>query len=450
MDENSRNHLWKEYMSTKNSEIRDKIILEYAPLVKIVAGRLSIYLGYNVEYDDLVGYGIFGLIDAIDKFDYDKGVKFETYASLRIRGAILDQIRKMDWIPRSLRQKQKKMEAAISKIETQYGRPAKDEEIASELGIETEELISWQGQAKITNIISLDEFVEAAGEKEVNAIKSNSYEQPESIALKNEIKQQLMDSLETLTDKEKFKEVYEKINESSKDNRNKDKLISSSKKLLKQAEDKPKKILKKIETLEEKLKESEKDIISINDPDACFMKNKKGKWEFDYNGQIAVDDYKGIILASYITNNPTDYYELIPLMEQVQSNLSEIYDETPVNYQVSSDNGYSTDMNTEYLEQNGFDGYISSRKLSREQKKYNLSDKPFAKDNFFYDNEMMTYIRPLGQPLYKISEYTYKNKSRISHWTKECKTCPMQLFCSKGNRCRVIQDYKIPSKIRMQ
>lgn len=137
-------------------------------------------------------------------------------------------------------------------------------------------------------------------------------------------------------------------------------------------------------------------------------------------------------------------------MEQVQSNLSEIYDETPVNYQVSADNGYSTDMNTEYLEQNGFDGYISSRKLSREQKKYNLSDKPFAKDNFFYDNEMMTYIRPLGQPLYKISEYTYKNKSRISHWTKECKTCPMQLFCSKGNRCRVIQDYKIPSKIRMQ
>ena len=255
---------------------------------------------------------------------------------------------------------------------------------------------------------------------------------------------------ETLTDKEKFKEVYEKINESSKDNRNKDKLISSSKKLLKQAEDKPKKILKKIETLEEKLKESEKDIISINDSDACFMKNKKGKWEFDYNGQIAVDDYKGIILASYITNNSTDYYELIPLMEQVQSNLSEIYDETPVNYQVSADNGYSTDMNTEYLEQNGFDGYISSRKLSREQKKYNLSDKPFAKDNFFYDNEMMTYIRPLGQTLYKISEYTYKNKSRISHWTKECKTCPMQLFCSKGNRCRVIQDYKIPSKIRMQ
>lgn len=73
-----------------------KIIIEYAPLVKLVAGRLSMYLGYNVEYEDLVSYGIFGLIDAIDKYDFNKNVKFETYASLRIRGAILDQIRKMD------------------------------------------------------------------------------------------------------------------------------------------------------------------------------------------------------------------------------------------------------------------------------------------------------------------------------------------------------------------
>ena len=120
---------------------------------------------------------------------------------------------------------------------------------------------------------------------------------------------------ETLTDKEKFKEVFEKVNESSKDDRNKDKLRSSSKNLLKQAEEKPEKILEKVVTLEEKLKESGKDVISINDPDARFMKNKKGKWEYDYNGQIAVDEHKGIILASYITNNPTDHYELIPLME---------------------------------------------------------------------------------------------------------------------------------------
>ena len=105
MDEAGRDKLWKNYISTHSNEYRDELIVEYAQLVKLVAGRLNMYLGYNVEYDDLVGYGIFGLIDAIDKFDYGKNVKFETYASLRIRGAILDQIRKMDWIPRSVRQK---------------------------------------------------------------------------------------------------------------------------------------------------------------------------------------------------------------------------------------------------------------------------------------------------------------------------------------------------------
>ncbi|MBQ9699747.1 MAG: RNA polymerase sigma factor WhiG, partial [Lachnospiraceae bacterium] len=89
MTEGERNKLWAEYSKNHSAEIREKIILEYAPLVKVVAGRLSMYLGYNVEYDDLVGYGIFGLIDAIDKFDYGKGIKFETYASLRIRGAVL-------------------------------------------------------------------------------------------------------------------------------------------------------------------------------------------------------------------------------------------------------------------------------------------------------------------------------------------------------------------------
>ena len=108
MDEAGRKKLWEEYSKDKSPEIREKIILEYAPLVKVVAGRLSMYLGYNVEYEDLVSYGIFGLIDAIDKFDFLKDVKFETYASLRIRGSILDQIRKMDWIPRTIRQKQKK------------------------------------------------------------------------------------------------------------------------------------------------------------------------------------------------------------------------------------------------------------------------------------------------------------------------------------------------------
>ena len=101
MDDMQKEDLWKEYVKTKDPAIRERLIIEYSSLVKIVAGRLGMYLGYTVEYDDLVGYGIFGLIDAIDKFELTKGVKFETYASLRIRGSILDQIRKMDWIPRT-------------------------------------------------------------------------------------------------------------------------------------------------------------------------------------------------------------------------------------------------------------------------------------------------------------------------------------------------------------
>ena len=109
MDEILKEELWKEYQKSKSPGIREQLIIEYSSLVNVVAGRMSMHLGHLVEYDDLVGYGIFGLIDAIDKFELTKGVKFETYASLRIRGAILDQIRKMDWIPRTLRQKQKKM-----------------------------------------------------------------------------------------------------------------------------------------------------------------------------------------------------------------------------------------------------------------------------------------------------------------------------------------------------
>lgn len=203
MDEAEKNKLWETYSKTKDSNLKEKLIIEYAPLVKFVAGRLSMYLGYTVEFDDLVGYGIFGLIDAIDKFDYEKGIKFETYASLRIRGAILDQIRKMDWIPRSLRQKQKKIDAAMSKLELELGRPATDEELAKEIGISEDELLNWQGQANVTNVISLDEFVDTSGEKNVESVGVNTFETPEEVIEKDELKKLLAESLETLTDREK-------------------------------------------------------------------------------------------------------------------------------------------------------------------------------------------------------------------------------------------------------
>ena len=195
--------LWEAYQKNPSCEIREKIILEYAPLVKVVAGRLSMYLGYNVEYDDLVGYGIFGLIDAIDKFDAAKDVKFETYASLRIRGSILDQIRKMDWIPRTVRQKQKNLDEAIKKIEMQTGRNASEEEIAKEIGISDDELSIWQSQLKVTNVVSLNEYVEQGTEPVMDAKNNSHFIQPEEKVQENELKQVLKDTLKLLTEKER-------------------------------------------------------------------------------------------------------------------------------------------------------------------------------------------------------------------------------------------------------
>ena len=209
MDEVGRNKLWQEYMQTGKSEIREQLIAEYAQLVKLVAGRLSMYLGYNVEYDDLVGYGIFGLIDAIDKFDYSKNVKFESYASLRIRGAILDQIRKMDWLPRSIRQKQKKIDAAMSKIETEKGHVATDEEIAEELEITVDELNSWQGQTKASNLISLDEYTETGSEAKIESVTNTHFDQPEEVLEKEELKIKLTEAINSLTEKERNVILYE-------------------------------------------------------------------------------------------------------------------------------------------------------------------------------------------------------------------------------------------------
>ncbi len=203
MSAENKQKLWEDYSRKRSPELQEKIIIEYAGLVKLVAGRLSMYLGYNVEYDDLVGYGTFGLIDAIDKFDYAKGVKFETYASLRIRGAILDQIRKMDWIPRSIRQKQRKIDIACQNLEVKYGRMANDEEIASELEITVDELENWQNQTKVTNIISLDEFMEQGSEGKVEQSLTASFDQPDKLFEKQELKELLIKTLESLTEKEK-------------------------------------------------------------------------------------------------------------------------------------------------------------------------------------------------------------------------------------------------------
>jgi RNA polymerase sigma factor for flagellar operon FliA len=203
MNETSRKKLWDDYNRLRTPELRDKLIIEYAPLVKVVAGRLSMYLGYNVEYEDLVSYGIFGLIDAIDKFDMEKEVKFETYASLRIKGAILDQIRRMDWIPRTVRQRQRQIENAIKELERRNGKLPNDCEVAKFLGISEDEYTEWQNEAKADSLVSLNEYVEQGNDISSEKSRSSDYDMPERVVEKEELKKVLVSSMENLTDKEK-------------------------------------------------------------------------------------------------------------------------------------------------------------------------------------------------------------------------------------------------------
>ncbi len=203
MDDAKKAKLWEDYKRTKDDKLREQIIIEYISLVKLVAGRLNMYLGYTAEYDDLVSYGVFGLIDAIDKFDFDKNIKFETYASLRIRGSILDHIRKLDWIPRSVRQKQKQLDAAIASLEKEKGVNVTDKDIAEKLGISLEEYRNWESLSNISNIASLDEFIELGTDGGVKEFRNTTYIEPEESIDNDEVKKMIMDALELLTEKEK-------------------------------------------------------------------------------------------------------------------------------------------------------------------------------------------------------------------------------------------------------
>ena len=151
----------------------------------------------------MVSYGVFGLIDAIDKFDFDKNIKFETYASLRIRGSILDHIRKLDWIPRSVRQKQKQLDAAIASLEKEKGVNVTDKDIAEKLGISLEEYRNWESLSNISNIASLDEFIELGTDGGVKEFRNTTYIEPEESIDNDEVKKMIMDALELLTEKEK-------------------------------------------------------------------------------------------------------------------------------------------------------------------------------------------------------------------------------------------------------
>ncbi len=197
--------LWKKYTEGKTPAVREQLILEYADLIKFVAGRLSIYFGSNVEYDDLMGYGVFGLIDAIEKFDLSKKVKFETYASLRIRGSIIDSIREQDWAPRSLRKKAKEFEKTWYALENSLGRAATDAEVAESMEIPIEELNKLMQNLNMVQMVSLDDYLEQNHGSGLDLSDNSSSEIiPEKRLEIVEVSEVLSGAIDNLPEKEKL------------------------------------------------------------------------------------------------------------------------------------------------------------------------------------------------------------------------------------------------------
>jgi RNA polymerase sigma factor for flagellar operon FliA len=158
--------IWAEYKRTGARSERDQLVLHYAPLVKYVAGRVAVGLPQNIEQADLVSYGIFGLIDAIDKFEIDRKVKFETYAITRIKGNIIDELRSIDWVPRSVRAKGRAVEKAYAKLEALLLRTPTDAEVAEEMAITDAELQAIFNQISFVGLVALDDVLSSgSGER---------------------------------------------------------------------------------------------------------------------------------------------------------------------------------------------------------------------------------------------------------------------------------------------
>jgi RNA polymerase sigma factor FliA len=157
--------LWDDFKATGSMEDRNRLVVHYSPLVKYVAGRLSAGLPNSIEQADLVSYGMFGLIDAINKFEPSRGNKFETYAMSRIRGSIIDELRSIDWVPRSLRAKARAVEKAYTKLEHELLRTPSDAEVAEELGTTEEELQNVFTQISFFGLVALEETVSVGAER---------------------------------------------------------------------------------------------------------------------------------------------------------------------------------------------------------------------------------------------------------------------------------------------
>lgn len=207
VDEKHEQEMWIVYKKSKDPKIRDMFIKQYAPLVKYVAGKVAIGMPHNVEYDDLVGFGVFGLLDAIEKFDPDKHVKFKTYAVTRIRGAIFDELRSIDWVPRSVRQKTREIEEVIHRLESSLGRSVTDKEIAGELGVDIEEFQRLILKISGTSILSLNDVWYSGDDNDkvsiADSIEAHPSLNPDTIVEKDEIKRVIVDAINELPEKEK-------------------------------------------------------------------------------------------------------------------------------------------------------------------------------------------------------------------------------------------------------
>jgi len=207
LEEKTEEELWELYRKTQDPKIRDMFVKQYAPLVKYVAGKVAVGMPHNVDFDDLVGFGVFGLIDAINKFDPNKHVKFKTYAVTRIRGAIFDELRSIDWVPRSVRQKSREIEETIHSLEASLGRSASDSEIARELGMDEDEFQKTMMKISGTSILSLNDVWYTSDENDrisiVDSIESPRSLNPDNIVEKEEIKRVIVQAINELPEKEK-------------------------------------------------------------------------------------------------------------------------------------------------------------------------------------------------------------------------------------------------------
>lgn len=197
--------LWQKFTTDRDKASREQLIMQYAPLVRYVVGRLAVTLPPTIDQDDLFGYGVIGLIHAIERFSPERGVKFETYAITRIRGAVIDELRSQDWVPRSVRSRARELSAAISQLEGRLGRHPNDDELAAAMGVSRGELGHMMTQAT-SPFLSLDELVQVGDDgQSINWLDTMVDDRPgpSSQLDEREFKDQLAKSIDALPEREK-------------------------------------------------------------------------------------------------------------------------------------------------------------------------------------------------------------------------------------------------------